>query len=41
MSPAAGGLVEAVLPEAGHYPFVSHAMVGAERDARGIIEVSP
>lgn len=41
LSPAAGGFVEAVLPEAGHYPFVSHAMVDAERGARGIIEVSP
>ena len=28
------------LPEPGHYPFVSHAMVDAERGAHGIIEVT-
>lgn len=39
LGPAAGGFVEAVLLEPGHYPFVSHAMVDAERGARGIIEV--
>jgi nitrite reductase (NO-forming) len=41
LAPAAGGFVEAVLPEPGHYPFVSHAMVDAERGARGLIEVGP
>ncbi|MEV0900468.1 multicopper oxidase domain-containing protein [Actinoplanes sp. NPDC049802] len=41
LGPASGGYVEAVLPEAGHYPFVSHAMVDAERGARGVIEVGP
>ncbi|GAA1627188.1 multicopper oxidase domain-containing protein [Catellatospora bangladeshensis] len=40
LHPAGGGFVETVLPEAGHYPFVSHAMVDAERGARGVIEVS-
>jgi nitrite reductase (NO-forming) len=37
--PAAGGFVEAVLPEPGNYPFVSHVMVDADRGARGVIEV--
>ncbi|WP_430782867.1 multicopper oxidase domain-containing protein [Actinoplanes sp. G11-F43] len=41
LSPAAGGYVETVLPEAGHYPFVSHVMVDAERGAHGQIEVTP
>ncbi|GAB1640809.1 multicopper oxidase domain-containing protein [Krasilnikovia sp. MM14-A1259] len=41
LAPAAGGYVETVLSEAGHYPFVSHIMVDAERGARGSIEVSP
>ncbi|MEV0130996.1 multicopper oxidase domain-containing protein [Dactylosporangium sp. NPDC050688] len=39
LTPAAGGFVETVLPEAGHYPFVSHIMVDAERGARGVLEV--
>jgi nitrite reductase (NO-forming) len=39
LSPAAGGFVETVLPEPGHYPFVSHVMVDAERGARGVIAV--
>ncbi|WIN00158.1 multicopper oxidase domain-containing protein [Actinoplanes oblitus] len=38
--PAAGGFVETVLPQAGHYPFVSHVMSDADRGARGIIEVT-
>lgn len=37
--PAAGGFVETVLPEPGHYPFVSHIMVDAERGARGLFDV--
>ncbi|MFF5098180.1 MULTISPECIES: multicopper oxidase domain-containing protein [Actinosynnema] len=40
LAPAEGGFVETVFPEAGHYPFVSHAMVDAERGARGIVEVT-
>ncbi|MEU8661387.1 multicopper oxidase domain-containing protein [Actinoplanes philippinensis] len=40
LTPAAGGYVETVLPEAGHYPFVSHVMVDAERGAHGTIEVT-
>jgi nitrite reductase (NO-forming) len=38
--PAAGGFVETVFPEPGHYPFVSHVMVDAERGARGVFEVT-
>ena len=29
-----------VFPEAGHYPFVNHVMVDAERGAHGVFEVS-
>ncbi|RNI07062.1 nitrite reductase [Micromonospora aurantiaca] len=39
LTPAGGGFVETVFPAAGHYPFVSHAMVDAERGARGLFEV--
>jgi nitrite reductase (NO-forming) len=39
LPPASGGFVEAVFPEAGHYPFLTHVMVDAERGARGIVEV--
>ena len=39
LAPAAGGFVETVLPEPGHYPFVSHSLVDAERGARGLIAV--
>ncbi|MFP5368940.1 MAG: hypothetical protein ACLGIS_19350, partial [Actinomycetes bacterium] len=39
--PAQGGFVELELPEPGHYPFVSHVMVDAERGAHGVLEVSP
>ncbi|MDP9821944.1 multicopper oxidase domain-containing protein [Nocardioides massiliensis] len=38
LAPAQGGFVELTLPEAGNYPFVSHAMVDAERGARGVLE---
>ncbi|WP_408015941.1 multicopper oxidase domain-containing protein [Rhodococcus chondri] len=37
--PAQGGFVELEFPEPGRYPFVSHAMVDAERGAHGIVEV--
>lgn len=37
LAPAQGGFVEFTLPEAGHYPFVSHSMVDAERGAKGIL----
>ncbi len=39
LTAAQGGFVELVFPEPGHYPFVSHAMVDAERGAHGIFEV--
>jgi nitrite reductase (NO-forming) len=39
LPPASGGFVEAVFPEAGRYPFLTHAIVDAERGARGIVEV--
>jgi nitrite reductase (NO-forming) len=39
LQPAEGGFVELVLPEAGHYPFVSHVMVDAERGAHGVLDV--
>jgi nitrite reductase (NO-forming) len=31
--------VELSFPEPGHYPFVSHVMVDAERGAHGVVEV--
>lgn len=37
---AQGGFVEMVPAEAGHYPFVSHVMVDAERGAHGILAVT-
>jgi nitrite reductase (NO-forming) len=40
LAPGAGGFVELTFPEVGHYPFVSHAMVDAERGAHGLFEVS-
>jgi nitrite reductase (NO-forming) len=40
LAPATGGFVETVLPEPGHYPFVSHVMVDAERGARGVLDVN-
>ena len=40
LQPAEGGFVELTFPEPGHYPFVSHVMVDAERGAHGIVEVT-
>ena len=40
LAPSQGGFVELTFPEAGHYPFVSHSMVDAERGAHGIIAVT-
>lgn len=37
---AQGGFVELTFAQPGHYPFVSHAMIDAERGAHGIIEVT-
>jgi nitrite reductase (NO-forming) len=39
LAPAQGGFVELSFPEAGHYPFVSHVMVDAERGAHGQFDV--
>lgn len=40
LQPAQGGFVELTFPEAGHYPFVSHIMVDAERGAHGVFDVT-
>ncbi|QDQ96824.1 multicopper oxidase domain-containing protein [Tomitella fengzijianii] len=40
LGPAQGGFVELTFPEAGHYPFVDHSMVDAERGAHGIFRVT-
>jgi nitrite reductase (NO-forming) len=37
---AQGGFVELTFPEPGHYPFVSHVMVDAERGAHGLVDVT-
>jgi nitrite reductase (NO-forming) len=39
--PAQGGFVELSFPEAGTYPFVTHAMSDAERGAHGTFAVTP
>jgi nitrite reductase (NO-forming) len=39
LQPGEGGFVEAVFPEAGHYGFLSHIMVDADRGASGTITV--
>jgi nitrite reductase (NO-forming) len=39
LTPGQGGFVELSFPEPGTYPFVSHAMVDAERGARGLFRV--
>lgn len=41
LTAAQGGFVELVFPEQGHYPFVSHVMVDAERGAHGVFDVRP
>jgi nitrite reductase (NO-forming) len=41
LAPAQGGFVELTFTEAGHYPFLSHVMVDAERGAHGVLEVRP
>ncbi len=40
LQPAQGGFVELGFPKPGHYPFVSHVMVDAERGAHGIVHVT-
>ena len=39
LAAAQGGFVELSFPEPGHYPFVSHVMVDAERGAHGVFAV--
>jgi nitrite reductase (NO-forming) len=41
LAPAQGGFVELEFPEPGRYPFVTHAMVDAERGAHGVVRVDP
>lgn len=40
MQAAQGGFVELEFPEAGHYTFVSHIMIDAERGAMGTVRVT-
>jgi nitrite reductase (NO-forming) len=40
LGPAQGGFVELRLPHPGHYAFVSHLMLDAERGAHGILRVT-
>jgi nitrite reductase (NO-forming) len=40
LQPAQGGFVELTFPEPGHYPFISHIMVDAERGAHGLFDVT-
>lgn len=40
LQPGQGGFVELEFAEPGHYPFVSHIMVDAERGAAGVVHVS-
>jgi nitrite reductase (NO-forming) len=41
LAPASGGFVEAVLPQPGTYPFLTHAMSDADLGARGAIRAAP
>lgn len=40
LAAAQGGFVEMVVPEAGHYPIVSHIMTNAEHGQHGILKVT-
>ena len=40
LAPAQGGFVEMTFPQPGHYPFVSHVMIDAERGAHGLFWVT-
>ncbi|KRE40465.1 multicopper oxidase domain-containing protein [Knoellia sp. Soil729] len=40
LQPSQGDFVELAFPAAGHYPFISHAMVDAERGAHGVFLVT-
>ena len=39
LQPGQGGFVELAFPAPGHYPFLSHLMVDAERGAHGMVTV--
>ena len=41
LTPAQGGFVELTFPEAGTYPFVTHAMADAEKGGAGYFRVVP
>lgn len=41
LGPGQGGFVELSFRRSGHYPFVSHLMVDAERGAHGVLHVTP
>ncbi len=40
LAPAQGGFVELTFPEPGHYPFISHYMLDAQRGAHGVLDVT-
>lgn len=40
LQPSQGGFVEMVMPEAGHYPIVSHIMSNAEHGEHGMLTVT-
>lgn len=40
VQPGQGGFVEFTIPEAGHYPFLSHVVVDANRGATGAIDAA-
>lgn len=40
LTAAQGGFVELTFPEPGRYPFLSHAVVDAERGAHGVVRVT-
>ena len=41
LAPSQGGFVELTFPEAGSYPFITHAVSDAERGAHGLVRVTP
>ena len=40
LQPGQGGFVELVLTEPGHYPFLTHHLIDAERGATGMLEIA-
>jgi len=39
MPPGGGAVVELTIPDAGHYPFVTHSFMAASMGAMGAIDV--